>query len=103
MSVLRAVYPALFDLEKPVPLALGISKRLNDERRAGRLEINTLPLRHALNGWVKRDAYIAALAAGGFRIGLDGQPTEQVSDLHKATAAAMLRKRQAKKRTAAPG
>lgn len=73
MAVLRASYPALFTT--PVPLALGIAKELTEARRAGTLAVTAVPLRLALSAWTSSDAYIALLAAGGFRIGLDGQPT----------------------------
>ncbi|SAL81751.1 ProP effector [Caballeronia choica] len=94
MAILRAAYPALFS--HPVPLALGIAKELTGARRAGTLVVTAVPLRLALSAWCTSDAYIAALAAGGFRIGLDGQPTEPVSAEHVAAAAATLRKRQKK-------
>ncbi|WP_087648480.1 ProQ/FINO family protein [Caballeronia choica] len=60
-------------------------------------------MRHALTLWVNSADYIAALAAGGLRIGLDGKPTEPVSAEHLAAAAATLRKRQAKRKPAEAG
>ncbi|SAL87149.1 ProP expression regulator [Caballeronia choica] len=94
LAVLQAAYPTLFT--HPVPLALGIAKELTEARRAGTLAVTAIPMRHALVGWFNSDDYIACLAAGGFRIGLDGQPIEPVSPEHIAAAVATLRKRQKK-------
>jgi sRNA-binding protein len=103
MAVLQATYPTLFDPAKPVPLALGITKQLTAAKRAGTLMLATIPMRLALGGWVRSDGYIAALAAGGFRMGLDGQKAEPVSPEHRAVAAATIKKRQAKRKPAEAG
>ncbi|WP_268810974.1 ProQ/FINO family protein [Caballeronia choica] len=102
LAALQAAYPTLFDPANPVPLALGITKQLSAARQAGTLVLAATPMGLALSGWVNSDRYIAALAAGGFRTGLDGQPTEPVSPEHVAVAAAMLRRR-AKRKPAEAG
>jgi sRNA-binding protein len=95
LVLLRETYPALFT--KPVPLALGIDRQIKAARQAGALPLTTISLKLALTAWVKSDGYIAALIAGGFRVGLDGQPTEPVSPEHIASAVKLRARREKRK------
>lgn len=82
-----ARWPASFTTP-PRPLALGI-------HHAIRAAMNSAPLaiELALHDWTTRTLYLTALAAGGPRYGLDGQPDGTVSAPDRAAAATQLAKR----------
>jgi len=93
-------WPALFNEKKPVPLAIGISDALLEAMP----DATATQLRRALGGWCKRPRYLATLAAGADRHGLEGvQGTvteEQAADAaerFKAIQAAFQEKDEAKR------
>jgi len=93
-------WPALFNEKKPVPLAIGISDALLEAMP----DATAAQLRRALGCWCKRPRYLAALAAGADRHGLEGvQGTvteEQAADAaerFKAIQAAFREKDEAKR------
>jgi sRNA-binding protein len=84
LTLCRDRFPALFDLDLPLPLAVGIDKPLGviiGHDRAAFL----------LNWWTEWPAYVAAVAAGGCRYRLDGSEAGEISDDHRETAAARIR------------
>ena len=76
--------------DQPVPLAIGIGNAI-----AGQLGMDKAARRvlgHALMLWVGRPTYLVNLARkGAMRHGLDGQPTEPVSDEHRRGARERLK------------
>jgi len=79
-------WPALFNDNKPVPLAIGISEALL-EAMPGTLNGQ---LRRVLAPWCKRPRYLATLTAGATRHGLDGVQGE-VTEAQAADAAEQLK------------
>ena len=67
------------------PLKIGIGREL-----AGLGLVRPWLVFQALDGYVNHPAYWEALARGGPRYGLDGQPAGEVSEKHMAHASAML-------------
>lgn len=61
-------WPTLFNMKKPLPLAIGI----NDALCAAMPDIGAGPIRRALAYWCNRPRYLSVLAAGAERHGLDG-------------------------------
>lgn len=90
--ILMQQYPAAFDKDNVRPLQVGIAKVLDAERKAGRLLIGTLALKRAIAYWVNRKEYLAAVAAGGDRIDMNGNPVVAVEEKHQAWAAGILEK-----------
>lgn len=79
-------WPALFNAMKPVPLAVGIHAALH----AAMPDITAGQLRRVLAPWCKRPRYLATLAVGADRHGLEGiQGT--VTEAQAADAAEMLK------------
>lgn len=85
-SQLAERWPALFDATKPVPLAVGIDKAL----LAAMPDVTADQLRRVLPPWCNRPRYLAALAAGADRHGLEGVQGA-VTEEQAADAAAMLK------------
>jgi ProP effector len=81
-------YPHLFSPDAPKPLASGIHRILQQQTGA------PMPvLRLALAKLTRRNAYLAALAAGGPRYDIDGKPAGVIGpDDQKAAAEALQRK-----------
>lgn len=91
MAWLRAAFPAAF--ASAVPLAIGIGRQLMKARPA---DISARGLKVALTRWVRRPAYLKALAAvDSMRSDLRGTPVEPVSDRHRQYAVELLARRTA--------
>src|SRR2546421_8334557 len=102
-------YPHLFAVDPPRPLASGIHRVLAEQTGA------PMPVvKLALAKLTRRNAYLAALGAGGPRYDIDDRPSGMISpDDQKAAAAALQRRlvrspqaiarREAKKVAAAAG
>lgn len=88
LAVLAEHYPHLFDTKPRRPLAVGILYDLHAERKAGRLPLGHDPLKAALEFWTDKLSYLEALAAGGPRFDLAGEPKGEVKPEHSAWAAA---------------
>ena len=76
LALCRERFPALFDPASPRPLAIGIDKQLAaliGADRAGFL----------LAWWTEWPAYVAAVAAGGYRFHLDGTDAGEISEDHR--------------------
>jgi sRNA-binding protein len=94
-------WPALFNPQKPAPLAIGI----NDALLAALPDITAGQLRRVLGGWCSRPRYLAALTAGADRHGLEGVQgavtEEQAADAaerFKAVQAVFREKDEAKRK-----
>ena len=91
-EVLKAIlidrYPHLFAVNPPRPLASGIHRILAEQTGAP-----MRVLKVALAKLTRRNAYLAALGAGGPRYDIDGRPSGMISpDDQKAAAAALQRR-----------
>src|ERR1700722_15294741 len=78
LAEMQATWPLVFDLNMPVPLAIGIHGQVRDA-----LAISDEATSDAMRWWCHRAAYRAARMAGGPRYGLDGGPAGEVSDEHR--------------------
>ena len=81
-------YPHLFAVDPPRPLASGIHRVLAKQTGA------PMPvLRLALAKLTRRNAYLAALGAGGPRYDIDGRPSGMISPDDQQAAAEALQRR----------
>src|SRR3954449_2283737 len=81
-------YPHLFAVDPPRPLASGIHRVLAEQTEA------PIPvLRLALAKLTRRNAYLAALGAGGPRYDIDGRTSGMISPDDQQAAAAALQRR----------
>jgi hypothetical protein len=78
LAAMRRTWPLVFDLDMPVPLAIGIHVQVRDA-----LGISDEATGDAMGWWCTRPAYRAVLAEGGARYGLDAAPDGVVSDEHR--------------------
>jgi sRNA-binding protein len=95
LAVLREKFPAIFDIDQPVPLAIGASTQIE-----AALGPDSAEAAHAVaRWWTSGPRYLAEVAAeGSMRWNLDGTPAGDVTDEHTAIAAerlAALRKQSA--------
>jgi sRNA-binding protein len=90
IAQLQERWPALFELDRPVLLAVGIHESL-----AGLVDdADTDQIKRALAVWCSRSCYLKAMVAGAGRHGLEGVHGE-VTEEHAAEAAATLKQRKA--------
>jgi sRNA-binding protein len=93
LRVLAEHFPSLFTSVRP--MAIGTSKVLDAERKAGRLPLGCIPLKLALSAWATSDAYFEAVAAGAVRFNLAGEAEGEVTPEQVAYALKKLKKRRA--------
>ncbi len=74
-------WPTVFSLSHPTPLKIGI-----DVDILAALSCDPVRLGQVLRWYTRRIAYWQAMATGGERRGLDGQPAGPVSDEHRLAA-----------------
>ncbi|WP_298235620.1 ProQ/FINO family protein [uncultured Azohydromonas sp.] len=91
LRVLAEHFPGLFTSVRP--MAIGTSKVLDAERKAGRLPLGCIPLKLALSAWATSNAYFEAVAAGGARFNLAGEAEGEVTPEQVAYALKKLKKR----------
>ncbi|ECQ8981245.1 proQ/FINO family protein [Salmonella enterica subsp. enterica] len=72
-----ALWPALFDLDNPKPLKVGIIDDLMQDISARNLTIGTGVLKDAIASYTRRIRYQKALAAGGAHYDLNGEVTAE--------------------------
>ncbi|MEI7248365.1 ProQ/FINO family protein [Pectobacterium carotovorum] len=72
------LWPDVFSLENPRPLAIGIDKALAADIERRQLS-GVGSLRFSLGLYIHRSAYIKALVAGGQRYDLNGKPLGEVT------------------------
>src|SRR5690606_35749061 len=90
---LQAMAPAVWDPEKPLPLAVGVHTQINPvaERRG----LSRRLVRRFLARWTSREAYLEALLEpGAQRRNADGTPAEAVLERHRERARQRLARRQ---------
>ena len=74
-------WPELFDRENRKPLKIGIMGDLIATERVSKTK-----LKKAMTAWCRHRKYRTALAEGGARYGLDGQPAGEVTAEQQASA-----------------
>jgi hypothetical protein len=86
LAEFRERFPNAFAAEDAPqrPLALGIHKEL---KKAG---FTFMGVQKAMALLARNPAYLAAVAAGGVRVGLDGEPTGEVTEAQREVARANL-------------
>ena len=82
-------YPIVFNLFKPLPLAIRSGPVIIKARPAG---IGAKTMVRTLNRWTRRPAYQNAIATGDFRYHPDGRPAEAISNAHRQHARELLEK-----------
>lgn len=85
MRRVLAFWPELFDLDNPKPLKVGVLDDLMQDISARNLAIGTGVLRGVLASYTRRIRYQKALAAGGARYDLNGQPCGEVTPEQQQT------------------
>ncbi|HEX7034859.1 MAG TPA: ProQ/FINO family protein [Pseudomonadales bacterium] len=93
LADLQAAAPAVWDPEKPVPLAVGVHTQINPvaENRG----LSRRRVRRFLARWTSREAYLQALLEpGAQRRNADGTPAEPVLERHRERARQRLARRQ---------
>ena len=85
---LCAAFPATFDRQAPRPLKIGLGAELLALAGAhpALLDVSRIKIRRALAVYTAFPAYRKALAHGGPRYGLDGQPAGEVTPEQQAFA-----------------
>src|SRR5690348_5527015 len=90
LARLAELFPVVFDVDAPRPLAIGCNRQL----RAA-LAIPWSQVDAVLWWWTRRPEYHAAVAAGGFRYNLDGTVAGTVAEEHRAMAQRQIQQRAA--------
>ncbi|ECC9937403.1 ProQ/FinO family protein [Salmonella enterica subsp. enterica] len=85
-----AFWPVLFDLDNPKPLKVGVLNDLTEDITARGLTVGTGALKATLAIYTRRIRYQKALAAGGARYDLNGQPCGEVTPEQQQNAAVKL-------------
>ncbi|ECI2309634.1 proQ/FINO family protein [Salmonella enterica subsp. enterica serovar Infantis] len=99
MRRVLAFWPALFNLDNPKPLKVGVLNDLMQDISARNLTIGAGVLKAAIASYTRRIRYQKALAAGGARYDLNGQPCGEVTQEQHQTqqeAADALKKAKSK-------
>ncbi|EOV0288022.1 ProQ/FINO family protein [Salmonella enterica] len=92
MRRVLALWPELFDLDNPKPLRVGVLDDLMQDISARNLTIGAGVLKAAIASYTRRIRYQKALAAGGARYDLNGQPCGEVTPEQQQEAADALKK-----------
>lgn len=77
MGELVKQFPNVFNKSLPMPLAIGVHKVLAEQTDFTRKEINAL-----LSVWTRRHEYVCAAVTHGFRVDLNGEFVEEISEEH---------------------
>ncbi|HFW3113000.1 TPA: ProQ/FINO family protein [Salmonella enterica subsp. diarizonae serovar 61:r:-] len=88
-----AFWPELFNLDNPKPLKTGVLNDLMQDIAARNLAVGTGALKAAIASYTRRVRYKKALAAGGARYDLNGQPCGEVTPEQQQEAADELKNR----------
>jgi ProQ/FINO family len=80
LATLRELAPAVFDADKPVPLAIGVHEQLTE------LGLSAKETGDLLRWWTRRHEYYTALARGGSRYNLDASVAGPVGTEDQAHA-----------------
>ncbi|EFP0251656.1 proQ/FINO family protein [Salmonella enterica] len=91
MRRVLAFWPELFDPDNPKPLKTGVLDDLMQDITARNLTVGTGVLKATLASYTRRIRYQKALAAGGARYDLNGQPCGEVTPEQQQEADDALR------------
>ncbi|EMF3490616.1 ProQ/FinO family protein [Salmonella enterica] len=80
MRRVLALWPELFNLDNPKPLRVGVLDDLMQDISARNLTIGAGVLKAAIASYTRRIRYQKALAAGGARYDLNGEPCGEVTE-----------------------
>ncbi|QDH46810.1 putative RNA chaperone [Aeromonas phage LAh_8] len=86
IGVLKIRFPKVFNHENPMILKVGVHRDLNEKTG-----ISCTALRRILACWTSRVEYRKVGARGGYRVDLDGNPVEEISEAHVERFKASLR------------
>lgn len=92
MRRVLAFWPELFSLDNPKPLKTGVLNDLMQDMAARNLTIGAGVLKAAIASYTRRVRYKKALAAGGARYDLNGQPCGEVTTEQQQEAADDIKK-----------
>lgn len=92
MRRVLALWPELFDLDNPKPLKVGVLDDLMQDISARNLTIGAGVLKAAIASYTRRIRYRKALAAGGVRHDLNGQPCGEITPEQQQEATDALKK-----------
>ncbi|EAW1163190.1 ProQ/FinO family protein [Salmonella enterica] len=92
MRRVLAFWPELFNPDNPKPLKVGVLDDLMQDIIARNLTIGAGVLKAAIASYTRRIRYQKALAAGGARYDLNGQPCGEVTPEQQQEAADALKK-----------
>ncbi|EAU4679990.1 proQ/FINO family protein [Salmonella enterica] len=92
MRRVLALWPELFNLDNPKPLRVGVLDDLMQDISARNLTIGAGVLKAAITSYTRRIRYKKALAAGGARYDLNGQPCGEITPEQQQEAADALKK-----------
>lgn len=92
MRRVLALWPELFNLDNPKPLKVGVLNDLMQDISARNLTIGAGVLKAAIASYTRRIRYQKALAAGGARYDLNGQPCGEITPEQQQEAADALKK-----------
>ncbi len=87
MRRILALWPELFDLDNPKPLKVGVLDDIQRDIAARDLTIGAGVLKAAIASYTRRIRYKRAIAAGGSRYDINGQPCGEVTPEQQQTAA----------------
>ncbi|EAA5440241.1 ProQ/FinO family protein [Salmonella enterica] len=96
MRRVLALWPELFDLDNPKPLKVGVLDDLMQDISARNLTIGAGVLKAAIASYTRRIRYQKALAAGGARYNLNGQPCGEITAEQQQESAEALKKAKGK-------
>lgn len=99
MRRVLAFWPELFNLDNPKPLKVGVLNDLMQDISARNLTIGAGVLKAAIASYTRRIRYQKALAAGGARYDLNGQPCGEITPEQQQEAADALKKAKDKPET----
>lgn len=92
MRRVLAFWPELFNLDNPKPLKVGVLDDLMQDISARNLTIGAGVLKAAIASYTRRIRYQKALAAGGARYDLNGEPCGEITPEQQQEAADALKK-----------
>ncbi|ECI2309808.1 proQ/FINO family protein [Salmonella enterica subsp. enterica serovar Infantis] len=99
MRRVLALWPELFNLDNPKPLRVGVLDDLMQDISARNLTIGAGVLKAAIASYTRRIRYQKALAAGGARYDLNGEPCGEITPEQQQEAADALKKAKDKQET----
>ncbi|WP_336702008.1 ProQ/FinO family protein [Pantoea dispersa] len=90
LEKLSSLFPAVINLTEPKPLKVGILEDMSQSLKARGETFGEGQIKNALARYTRNWRYQTALAAGGSRYNIEGQPEGQVTAEQQQKAAEML-------------